>query len=77
MIAYCSPPMPQTRRRTGARRALERRIRDEAGRISGKYIVPPRTVDFAIMYLPTEGLFSEVNRVPGSSSSSGATTASW
>ena len=48
-----------------ARRALERRIREEAGRISGKYIVPPRTVDFAIMYLPTEGLFSEVNRVPG------------
>jgi DNA recombination protein RmuC len=48
-----------------ARRALERRIREEAGRISGKYISPPRTVDFAIMYLPTEGLFSEVNRVPG------------
>ena len=38
-----------------ARRALERRIRDEAGRISGKYIVPPRTVDFAIMYLPDRG----------------------
>ena len=48
-----------------ARRALERRIRDEAERISRKYIVPPRTVDFAIMYLPTEGLFSEVNRAPG------------
>ncbi|MBN9561719.1 MAG: DNA recombination protein RmuC [Alphaproteobacteria bacterium] len=48
-----------------ARRALERRIREEAQRISGKYISPPRTVDFAIMYLPTEGLFSEVNRVAG------------
>ncbi len=48
-----------------ARSALERRIRDEAKRISTKYIVAPRTVDFAIMYLPTEGLFSEVNRSPG------------
>jgi len=48
-----------------ARRALERRIRAEADRIERKYIVPPRTADFAIMYLPTEGLFAEVNRAPG------------
>ena len=48
-----------------ARRALERRIRDEARRIASKYIAPPRTVDFAMMYLPTEGLFAEVNRSPG------------
>lgn len=48
-----------------ARGALERCIRNEAQRIGRKYIVPPRTVDFAIMYLPTEGLFCEVNRSPG------------
>lgn len=48
-----------------ARRGLERCIREEGARIGRKYIVPPRTVDFAVMYLPTEGLFSEVNRLPG------------
>jgi DNA recombination protein RmuC len=48
-----------------ARRALERRIREEADRIGRKYIAPPLTVDFAILYLPTEGLFAEVNRSPG------------
>jgi DNA recombination protein RmuC len=48
-----------------ARKALERRIRDEAKRISSKYICPPRTAEFAVMYLPTEGLFAEVNRTPG------------
>ena len=48
-----------------ARRALDRRIRDEAKRISSKYIRPPQTVEFAVMYLPTEGLFAEVNRTPG------------
>jgi DNA recombination protein RmuC len=50
---------------TAARKALERRIRDEAKRISSKYICPPQTVEFAVMYLPTEGLFAEVNRTPG------------
>jgi DNA recombination protein RmuC len=48
-----------------ARKALERRIRDEAKRISGKYICPPQTVEFAVMYLPSEGLFAEVYRTPG------------
>src|SRR6202049_4068745 len=41
-----------------ARKALERRIRDEAKRISSKYI-GQRTVEFAVMYLPSEGLYSE------------------
>ena len=50
---------------TAARKALERRMRDEAKRISSKYICPPQTVEFAVMYLPTEGLFAEVNRTPG------------
>lgn len=48
-----------------ARKALDRRIRDEAKRISGKYICPPQTVEFAVMYLPSEGLFAEVYRTPG------------
>lgn len=47
-----------------ARKALERRIRDEAKRISGKYITQ-RTVEFAVMYLPSEGLYSEVYQIPG------------
>lgn len=50
---------------TVARKALERRIREEAKRIAGKYIRPPYTLEFAIMYLPSEGLDSEVARMPG------------
>ena len=45
--------------------ALERRIKDEAKDISDKYIKPPQTTDFAVMYLPIEGLFAEVARRPG------------
>ena len=45
--------------------ALERRIRDEAKAISQKYVGPPHTTDFAIMFLPTEGLYAEVLRRPG------------
>ena len=48
-----------------ARRGLERRIRDEAKKLAGKYINPPATVEFAVMYLPTDGLFAEIARVPG------------
>ncbi len=48
-----------------ARRALQTRIRLEAAKIAEKYILPPRTVDFAVMYLPTEGLYAEVARVDG------------
>lgn len=44
------------------RRELNSRIRQEAKKISELYIVPPRTTDFAILYLPTESLFSEVVR---------------
>ncbi|EDY17768.1 protein of unknown function DUF195 [Chthoniobacter flavus Ellin428] len=49
--------------------ALEQGIRLEARKISEKYIVPPTTTDFAILFLPTEGLFSEVLRRPGLSES--------
>lgn len=45
--------------------ALERRIRDEAKAIAEKYLAPPHTTDFGIMFLPTEGLYAEVLRRPG------------
>jgi DNA recombination protein RmuC len=48
-----------------AARALESRIRLEAKSISEKYIEPPHTTDFAILFLPTEGLYAEVLRRPG------------
>ena len=41
---------------------LENRIKQCASDISNKYINPPKTTDFAILYLPTEGLFAEVIR---------------
>ena len=44
---------------------LKTRIRKEAMTIRDKYIAPPHTTDFAIMFLPTEGLYSEVLRIPG------------
>ncbi len=45
-----------------AGRALEMTIRHEARRIRTKYIDPPNPTDFAIMFLPAEGLFAEVLR---------------
>ncbi len=48
-----------------ARRALETRFRQEARKIAEKYIVPPMTVEFAVMYLPTDGLYAEAARIPG------------
>lgn len=46
-------------------KALSNRIKAEAKDISEKYINPPQTTDFAIMFLPSEGLFAEVLRIPG------------
>jgi len=46
-------------------RALETAIRTEARTIREKYIDPPATTDFALMFLPTEGLYAEVLRRPG------------
>lgn len=43
---------------------LEKRIKLEAKRIADKYIYPPKTTDFAIMFLPTEGLYAEIMRRP-------------
>ena len=48
-----------------ARRALDTRLRNEARSIAAKYICPPMTVDFAVMYLPTDGLYMEAARSPG------------
>jgi DNA recombination protein RmuC len=48
-----------------AGKALELRIRQEAKSIAEKYVEPPYTTDFAILFLPTEGLYAEVLRRPG------------
>ena len=48
-----------------ASKALEARIKLEAKTIRDKYIEPPHTTDFAILFLPTEGLYAEVLRRPG------------
>ena len=48
-----------------AGRELERAVRGEARTISEKYVSPPHTTDFAILFLPTEGLYAEVMRRPG------------
>jgi DNA recombination protein RmuC len=46
-------------------RELERAVRLEAKTICEKYLSPPQTTDFAILFLPTEGLYAEVMRRPG------------
>lgn len=48
-----------------AGKALEARVRMEAKSIAEKYIEPPYTTDFAILFLPSEGLYAEVLRRPG------------
>ena len=48
-----------------ALKQLERRLKSEARDIQNKYLCPPQTTDFAIMYLPIEGLFAEAVNWPG------------
>ena len=48
-----------------AGKELERAIKTEAKTIAEKYLSPPPTTDFAILFLPTEGLYAEVMRRPG------------
>jgi DNA recombination protein RmuC len=48
-----------------AGRELEKAVRTEAKTIAEKYLAPPHTTDFAILFLPTEGLYAEVMRRPG------------
>ena len=47
-----------------AREGIAVRIRLEAKKIAEKYICPPETVEFGVMYLPSDGLFAEVARIP-------------
>ena len=44
---------------------LENRIKLEAKNIQAKYVDPPQTTDFAILFVPTESLFAEILRLPG------------
>jgi len=46
---------------TEARKDLATAFRNKAKTVSGKYIAPPKTTDFAIVYAPTEGLFAELS----------------
>jgi len=48
-----------------AAKAIETRLRLEARRIRDKYVAPPHTTDFGILFLPTEGLYAEALRRPG------------
>lgn len=48
-----------------ARRGLERRVRGEAVKLREKYIAPPATVEFAVMYVPTDGIYTEIARIDG------------
>jgi len=48
-----------------AAKSLENRIKLEAKTIREKYIEPPHTTDFAILFVPTEGLYAEVMRRQG------------
>lgn len=48
-----------------AHKAMINRIKLEAKSIKEKYIMPPRTTDFAVLYVPTESLYAEVLRTPG------------
>lgn len=46
------------------RKSLEKTLKTEAKMICDKYIAPPKTLEYAIMFLPTEGLYSEALRLP-------------
>ncbi|KAB2924718.1 MAG: DNA recombination protein RmuC [Dechloromonas sp.] len=48
-----------------AARAIELRLKNEARSIRDKYVAPPQTTDFALLYLPIEGLYAEALRRPG------------
>jgi DNA recombination protein RmuC len=45
--------------------AFESSLKVEAKKIQEKYLHPPQTTDFAILFVPTEGLFAEICRIPG------------
>ena len=47
-----------------AQKGLHREVKRVAGTIREQYVAPPRTTEFAILYLPSEGLFAETARIP-------------
>jgi len=55
----------ETERAADLSRGLERRVRQMAADIRAKYLDPPATTDFGILYLPTEGVYAEIVRRPG------------
>ena len=57
-----APTAPASRLR---RKAIEMRLRIEARTIRAKYVAPPHTTDFGILFVPTEGLYAEALRRPG------------
>ncbi len=46
-------------------KALKTDVKEQAKKISSKYIDPPKTTDFGIMFVPTESLYAEIIRIPG------------
>lgn len=46
-------------------KALATDVKEQAKKISGKYLDPPATTDFGIMFVPTESLYAEILRIPG------------
>jgi len=48
-----------------ANKAIEKRLKDEGKKIQTKYIDPPYTTDFAILFIPIEGLYAQVLKLPG------------
>ncbi|MEG1479363.1 MAG: DNA recombination protein RmuC, partial [Clostridiales bacterium] len=48
-----------------SRKALENALKKSAKSIHDKYINPPKTLEYAVLFLPTEGLFAEALRLPG------------
>lgn len=63
LLAAQEAGLPEDIEKAGA--ALERAIKIQAKTICEKYVHPPHSTDFAILCLPTEGLFAEVIRRPG------------
>lgn len=51
------------------RKALMNDVREQAKKISLKYLDPPATTDFGVMFVPTESLYAEILRIPGFSDS--------
>lgn len=47
------------------RKALAADVKEQAKKISTKYLDPPATTDFGIMFVPTESLYAEILRIPG------------